>query len=144
MAKVINFLTASSTLILNGDLVDDFIEGDYMTLTFPNPVTSRANGEKNSVTTSKRVDSDVAVLAVSVKKLSDSDRFLNNARFAETPVVFQGSIKDNYSADGAEAVESYLLENGTFTDQGDDPRNNQERSAVMIYTIEFRRVSRQP
>ena len=144
MAKVINFLTASSTLILNGEVILDFIEGDYLSLTFPNPVTSRANGEGDSVTTSKRVDADVAVLAVSVKKLSDSDRFLNNARFSEAPVVFQGSIKDNYSADGAEAVESYLLENGTFTDQGDDPRNNQERSAVMTYTLEFRRVSRQP
>ncbi len=144
MAKVINFLTASSTLILNGVVIDDLIAGDYMTLTFPNPVTSRANGEKNSVTTSKRVDSDVAVMAVSVKKVSDSDKFLNNARFQDVPVVFQGSIKDNYSADGIEAVESYLLENGTFTDQGDDTRNNQERGDVMVYTIEFRRVSRQP
>ena len=144
MAKVINFLTASSTLILNGEAILDFIEGDYMTLTFPNPVSSRANGEGNSVSVTKRVDSDVAVLAVSVKKLSDADRFLNNQRFQEQVVVFQGSIKDNYSADGSEGVESYLLENGTFTDQGDDTRNNQERGDVMTYSIEFRRVSRQP
>lgn len=144
MAKVINFLTASSTLILNGEAMLDFIEGDYMTLTFPNPVSSRANGEGNSVSVSKRVDSDVGVLSVSVKKLSDADKFLNNQRFQDQVVVFQGSIKDNYSADGAEGVESYLLENGTFTDQGDDARNNQERGDAMVYTIEFRRVSRQP
>lgn len=144
MAKVINFLTASSTLILNGEAILDFIEGDYMTLAFPNPVTARANGEGNSVTTSKRVDSDVAVLTVSVKKISAADKFLNNARYSDVPVVFQGSIKDNYSADGAEGVESYILENGTFTDQGDDARNNQERTDAMVYTIEFRRVARQP
>lgn len=144
MAKVINFLTASSTLILNGEAILDFIEGDYITLSFPNPVSNRSNGEGNSVTVSKRVDSDVAILAVSVKKLSAADRFLNSKRFLEIIEVFQGSIKENYSADGVEGVESYLLENGTFTDQGDDTRNNQERGDVMVYTIEFRRVSRQP
>ncbi len=144
MAKVINFLTASSTLILNGEAILDLIEGDYMSLTFPNPVTARANGDGNSVTTSKRVDADVAVLTVSVKKVSAADKFLNNARFQEVPVIFQGSIKDNYSADGAEGVESFLLENGTFTDQGDVTMNNQERGDAMTYSIEFRRASRQP
>lgn len=143
MAQVINFLTISSTLVLNGTAILDFIEGDYMSLTFPNPTTSRAGGDNNNVTVSGRVDALVCMLAVTVKKMSAADKFLNKQRFTDTPTIFQGSVKDNYSANGAEFVESFLLENGSLTEQTEDSRNNQERTDGVTYTIEFRRGVRQ-
>ncbi len=132
----------STTLILNGEPITDFIAGDIMTLTPVNPSTSHVNGNNGSVNINERSDKGVYDLLINVQRFSGSDVFLNNADRQSPPTVFNGSIKEDFTRDGTAGVESFILENGSFTTRSTVTKNDQDGNALMAYSIRFRTATR--
>jgi hypothetical protein len=132
----------NATLILNGLPVTDLAEGDYITMTPVNPLTSRVNSANGGVNIAKRFDGDVYDMTVRVQRESDSDVFLNNAVRQDVPVLIEGSLKEAYLKDGNPAVESWQLESGSITTQPTETKNNTDGNSVMEYTIQFRSAKR--
>lgn len=138
----IQFAAESTTLVLNGTAITDLAEGDFVELNPVNPHTSHVNSSNGGVSINRRFDADVHDLVVRVQKMSGSDVFLNSASNQDEPVVFNGSLKEDYLRDGVAAAESYILENGTITTQPNNVKNNQDGNGMMEYTIRFRTATR--
>jgi len=132
----------SATLVLNGFALTDLAEGTRLELNPVNPLTSHVNAANGNVTINKRVDGGVHDLVAYVQKFSGTDVFLNSAINQEDPVVFNGSVKEDFVRDGVAGVESYLLENGSVTTRPSNVKNSTDGNAVMEYTIRFRNVTR--
>ncbi len=94
---VITLPADATTLIFNGTVIGDLLEGDIITIAPPNPATGRVNGIGGSVNINERSDKDVHDLTVRVLKYSESDVFLNNIRRQSPPTVINGSAKTAYS-----------------------------------------------
>lgn len=139
---VIALQADSTTLVLNGTILNDLAEGDSITFTSVNPLTGHVNSAGAGVTIKKRLDGSVTDMVVRVQKYSDSDVFLNSAKESGLPVVFNGSAKENYTKDGTDFVCTLQLNNGSITAQPTDTRNNQDGNALMEYTIRFRNAVR--
>ena len=139
---VIALQADSTTLVLNGTILNDLAEGDSITFTSVNPLTGHVNSAGAGVTIKKRLDGGVTDMVVRVQKYSDSDVFLNSAKESALPVVFNGSAKENYTKDGTDFVCTLQLNNGSITAQPTDTRNNQDGNALMEYTIRFRSAVR--
>jgi len=139
---VITFNADSTSLILNGTAINDFAEGDLLELNPVNDLTSHVNASNGGVNINKRVDGGVHDLIARVQKYSDSDVFLNSAINQESPIVFNGSVKEDFTRDGVEGSESYILENGSITTRPANVKNNQDGNGMMEYTIRFRNATR--
>jgi hypothetical protein len=139
---VINFNADSTSLILNGTGILDFASGDVLELAPVNPVTSHVNGSGGGVAISKRSDGGVHDLTIRVLQATDADIFLNTSQEQETPVIFSGSIKENFVKDGNDGVDSFLLENGSFTDRPTITKNDLEGNKLVEYKIRFRNCVR--
>jgi hypothetical protein len=134
---VISFKSDSTTLVLNDEVINDFINGDILELAPVNPDTSRLYGRNKSVNIQKRSDAEVYTLKFSVMKNSDSDIFMNTQMNKPIPVVFNGSMKEIFVKDGEELVDSYELQAGSITDKPTQTKNNQDGNAQLDYTIEL-------
>lgn len=139
---VIQFSADSTTLVLNGTALTDFIEGDFLELNPVNPVTSQINAAGGGVNIYNRVDGAVHDLVIRVQRASASDVYLNSASNQVVPVVFNGSVKEDFVKDNTAGSESYVLENGSLTTRPANVKNNQDGNGVMEYTIRFRTAIR--
>ena len=139
--STIQLLADSTTLVLNGRLFNDFIDGDAVTLTPVNDLVSR-NRSVRGLNIQKRSDSDVMDLAFTLPKYSDDEIWMNSQRNSQVPVLFKGSVKENYIKDGVKFVTTYTLEDGTITVQPTDTRNNTDGNQDMAYTIQFNKATR--
>jgi len=137
----IQLLADSTTLVLNGHLFEDFIDGDYVNLTFPNAVTSR-NRSIRGLNIQKRSDSQVVDVQFTIPKYSDDDTWMNTQKNQDVPVIFSGSVKENYIKNGIEMTTTYTLEGGSITEQPVDQRNNIDGNQEMQYTIQFNKGRR--
>lgn len=135
---------AEPSLILLGFPITDFAAGDAVTLTPVNPMSEHVNGGNNSVNIAPRIDSGVHDLKVRVLAGSTSDEYLNNQANQPSLTVFNGTLRRDYQKDGAARVESWTLENGSFTTRPTRTQNSQnsEASGVIEYTIRFRNAVR--
>jgi len=141
--SVISLANNSTTLVLNGDIIDDLAEGDNIIIALVNPATSHTNGVKTgSVNINARSDKGVADVTIRVLKFGASDVILANALNQSAPTIFQGSAKETYFKDGTEAVESWILENGSITGQPTKTVNSTDGNAIMEYVLRFRNASR--
>lgn len=141
MATIV-FSADSTSLILNGFGITDFGEGDYLTMTPVNDFTSHVNGVDGSVNINSRNDGRVYDLVVRVQKMSASDVYLNSQANQADPVVFNGSIKEDFTRDGVAGVESYLLENASISKLPTNTKNNTDGNALMEYTLRVRNATR--
>lgn len=132
----------STSLVLNGTAITDVSEGDVIELNPVNPVTSHVNSANGGVTINKRIDGGVHDLVVRVQKYSASDVFLNSAINQAAPVVFNGSVKEDFIRDDVAGAESYILENGSITTRPANVKNNTDGNGLMEYTIRFRNATR--
>lgn len=139
--STIVYATNSTSLTLNGRVINDLIAGDTMNLDPVNPASARVNSA-TGVSISGRADAGVHNLTVRVQKNSQDDIFLNSARNVPMPTVFAGSLKENFVRDGAEGVDSWSFEAGSITTQPASVKNNIDSSAVHEYVIEFRFCTR--
>ena len=132
-----------ATLTLNGHIFNNLIEGDVIELNPVNAKTSHVNGiQSGDVTISTRSDGDVRDLIVRVQRFSEDDVFLNSALNQDFPEIFEGSLKETFIRNGTEGTESWILENGSITDQPSRVKNTQDGNAVMQYTMRFRNAVR--
>jgi len=135
-------LTAkSTTLILNGRALVDFVDGDTILLTPVNELTSHTRSP-NSLNIQQRSDGRVYDLTFRVPKYSDDDGFMASIIASEAPIIINGSCKEDYRLDGSDRTTTYTLENGSVTTLPTDTRNNQDGNNLMEYVIRFDRVFR--
>lgn len=132
----------STTLTLNGYAFTDLVSGDVLELAPENDLTSHVNSTNGGVSIFKRSDGGVHMLTVRTTALGDDDTWLNAEVNQDAPTVFNGSIKTNYVKDGSDAVESYILENGSIVTRPTRTINDQDGNALMEYVIKFRNVTR--
>lgn len=132
----VSFKADSTTLILNDEVISDFINGDIIELAPVNPLTSRTYGANRSVNIQKRSDAEVHTLKFRVMRNSDSDIWLNEQKNSDKPIVFDGSIKEIFVKDGSEQVESFELQAGSYTDGTTFTKNNVDGNNEVEYTIE--------
>ncbi len=135
MANV-SFKAESTTLILNDEVIQDFINGDIIELAPVNPTTSRTYGANRAVNIQHRSDREVHTLKFRVMRNSDSDIWLNEQKNQDKPVVFNGSVKEIFIKDGEELVESFELQSGSYTDGTTFTKNNVDGNNEVEYTIE--------
>ena len=132
----------STTIVLNGTAITDLGVGDIVTITPVNPSATIIAAGNGGANINKRSDADMHDILINVQALSDSDSFLNSIERQDVPVPLSGSIKENFNRDGVEGVESWLLENGTFTVKPTRTYNDTDGNALIAYTIQFRTAKR--
>lgn len=132
----------STTLVLNGAPMVDMAEGDFITLTPVNPLTSHTNSTNGGVNINKRIDGDVFDLVFRLQKYSDNDVYMNSACNQDSPVIFEGSSKENFVKDDVSGVESWNFSRGSITTRPTETKNNQDGNALVEYTIRFRSAYR--
>ena len=132
----------SVTLVLNGHAFTAFGTGDIITLTPANPHTSQINSSDGGVTINKRADADVHDLKLTVQKFSDDDVFMNEVINASTPIILEGSLKEDFTRDGTDGQENWNLEGGSITTKPTNTKNDTDGNATMEYTVRFRKAKR--
>jgi len=139
---VINFAADSTTLVLNGYAFTSFVSGDIMELAPVNDLTSHVNSTNGGVNIQKRSDGDVHTLTIRVQRFSDDDVFMNTQINQTDTVVFAGSLKNNFTRDSIDGVESWVLEAGSITTRPTEAVNDQDGNALMEYVVMFRTATR--
>lgn len=132
----------SATVVLNGRAITSFVAGDILTLTPAADATSQVIGSDGGVSINARSDGNVYDLMMRIQRFSDDDVFLNSALNQRIPVLFSGSIKEDFQRDGQDFKESWSLENGSFTTKPTVTKNDTDGNGVMEYTLRFRRAQR--
>lgn len=131
----------STTVVLNGEVLNNLAEQDAVIIQQPNPRTGRVNSERG-VTVIKRNDAEVTDLVIKVQRYSADDVLLNSWKESNKIVVLNGSVKESFNRDGTDMLENWVLEAGTFTTSAENVKNNQEPTGISEYTIQFRRGTR--
>ncbi len=139
---IITVSADSTTLVLNGVAISDLVAGDVLTLVPVNPATAHINASNGGVNINERTDRGVYDLTVRVQRLSGSDAFLTGMLRQSPPVIFNGSLKETFTRDGATFVESWLLESGSITTQPTKTVNDSDGNALSEYVFRFRNALR--
>ena len=139
---IVTLSADAATLIINGTAITDMVSGDIITLVPVNPATAHINSANGGVSIFERIDRDVYDLTCRVQRLSGSDMFLNATLRQNPLVVLNGSLKENFTRDNIDGVESWILESGSFTTQPTKTVNTEDGNALSEYTMRFRRATR--
>lgn len=139
---VITLAADSTTLTLNGYVFTSFVAGDIITLAPVNAHSAHVNSQQGGVSIQRRSDGDVHDLTIRVQKYSADDVRLTEAVNTSPVEVFSGSLKENFTRDGTESVETYTLESGSVTTLPTNTKNDQDGNALMEYVIRFRSAVR--
>ncbi len=139
--SVISLAANSTTLILNGQIISDFIDGDTVTMTPVNPLSAQTRS-LNSVNIQKRSDAYVYDLVFRVPKYSDADIYMKGEANQDSVTVFDGSLKEDYTKDGEDFVTTYTLSSATITTLPTDTRNNQDGNNAMEYSMRVNKAVR--
>lgn len=127
----------STTLVIDGEIMRDLAEGDVMTLAFPNAKTNRINAADGGVTVGERSDSGVCDLTVRVQRNGAADIFLQS-KANQGVAVFDGSLKENFTKEGVDGVETYEMQTGSITTQPTKTKNSTDGNALNEWIIQFR------
>lgn len=139
---IITYATDSATLALNGRIITGFAISDIIEVNPLNDQTSRVNSA-DGVSITKRADAGVTDLVVRVQEKSDDDFWFNSLTAGDAPIVIVGSLRENFSKDGVNGVDTWQFEGGSLV--GKAPKivnNNEDTQKVMEYRIQFRNATR--
>jgi len=125
----------STTVVLNGNIIDDFQEGETIVISPVNPVTSHTNGSNGDVIVKKRVDGDVHDITLNIIKFSKSDIYLNNAKYVSLIASFNA---DSFvsAVKVVEAVPTVAIAPEPLDSNNISPTNTPVVCAVNRVTIE--------
>lgn len=138
-------LTGNDTSEINGRVLTDLANGDSVTITFPNELTTVSNGKNGNAlyafnASGNQVDVEIRLLAG-----SSDDKFMNSLfqSYKTDPAAFV-LLTGNFTkrvGDGSGAVSTlnYSTSGGCFT-QGIDSKENLEgdtEQAVALYRLRF-------
>ena len=137
----ISFAADSTTVVLDGTIITDFVDGDTVVLTPVNPKTTHIHStERTNI--QEHSGWEVYDLQITVPKSSDADVFLQGKLNESPPAVMAGSVKENYTRDGVEFVSTWTLEGASFMTQPTDTRNVVDGSSAYVYVIRVNRARR--
>jgi len=138
----ISLSTDNTTLVLNGTVINDFVSGDILTLAPVNPASAHINSSNGGVSIFERIDKNVYDLTISLQHLSDSDAFMNNILNQSPSTILDGSLKENYTKNSDNAIETWLLESGSIITQPTITINSEDGNGIAEYVIRFRTAQR--
>jgi hypothetical protein len=132
-----SFSTENTSLVLNGHGFKDYLDGDIIEMTPVNPLTSQVRG-RTAVNIIKRSDYGVYDMTVRVVRFSDDDVYLNTQLNQISPVIFKGSLRENFISDsGIQSVSNWSLGAGSITDQPTEIINNTDGNFLTEYKFRF-------
>lgn len=134
---VITLAANSTTLVLNGFIFNDFLEGDYITLETDNDLASHVVSSDGGAIIKERIDGGVSLLTMRLPKFSDSDIFINSIINSDGITLLNGSMKENFTKDEVEGVESFILENGYVVKKPGSTKNNQDPNGLVECQVRF-------
>lgn len=136
-SNALSFATENTSLVLNGHGFSNYQDGDIIEAAWVNPLTTQTRGP-NSVNIMKRSDSAVLDLTVRLMRFSGDDQYLNSQKNQIAPVIFAGTLTENFiSEDGTAGVSSYNLNSGSMTDQPSQVISNTDGNFLMEYKFRF-------
>lgn len=128
--------TANATLTLNGRVIEDTVEGDVFTVAFGNDITSQTQGVNGGKVIKKRNDKDDGLLTIRILRYSADDAYITNQiNNADGAVVFEGSLKVNFTRDGVDGVETHSISGGSLISRSDNTINNTDGEDISEYNI---------
>ena len=131
----ISLAVNSTTLVINGRTINDTMAGDRFVLAPVNPATARINGA-GGVSIQARTDKDVHDLTINIMKESADDSWLNGLLKESPPAIITGSLKNSFTRDGTDGIESYSMESGSFTTKPTGTYSDTDGNALMTYVIQ--------
>ena len=140
--NALSFSTENTSLILNDHPFSNYIDGDILEMTPVNPATTQVRGP-NCVNIMKRSDAQVYDLTIRLMRFSDDDVYLSSQLNQDRPVIFKGSLTENYQSEtGLDGVSNWSLNGGSLTDQPTQIDNNVDGNFLMEYKIRFNNAIR--
>lgn len=130
------------TLKLGTHTFVSLIQGDAVTITFPNDNVTYTIGSNDTVLAKKMLNGDVADVNISVIKYSDDDKFLSTQSELSTPSFIDGSLQTNYTKDGVDGVEVVDFTSLTVKKKADYTYNTADGEEVITYICQARRAKR--
>ena len=139
--STITLSTNSTTLVLNGRAINDFVDGDTLIFTSVNPRTTHTRSSQ-SVNIQEHSGNEVYDVTVRLPKYSDDELWLAGEMQRRPIVTFSGSCKEVYVKDGIERITSWTMEQGSIGAQATETKNNVDGNNLMEYVIRFNRARR--
>ena len=139
---VVTYSTDSATVALNGRVITGFAVGDIIEVTPVNDQTSRVNSA-DGVSITKRADAGVTDLVIRLQEKTDDDFWFNTLTAGNAPIVIEGSLRENFTKDGVDGVDTWQFEGGSLVGKAPKLVNNtEETQKIMEYRIQFRNGTR--
>jgi len=134
--SIITVDTKNSTLTLDGRTIEDSPEGDVFTIAWGNDITKQTQGTNGGKVIKEQINKDDGLLTIRLLKYSADDAFLQNQINSATGVVvFDGSLKTNFTRDNVDGVETITLSGGSLVNRSDLTVNNTDGDDIVEYTI---------
>lgn len=132
----------STTLILNGTTINDFVAGETLTVEWPNESTSHIIATQGGVAIQERADAAVGELTLNLLRNSEADIFMNSAANSGGVTLFNGSMKEVVNRDGNQVISTVKLENGAIMNRGNITVNDTEGNTTCSWKLRFRTATR--
>lgn len=126
----------SSTLVLNGVIIDDYGDGDQVTITPTNNKQIVTHGANGSII-KKHALGDVNEAKVSVLKYSDSYNALTRWSNDHT-IEVKGTFTEKLSQNGTQITKSFNITFASVMQVGEHKSSGTDASEVVEFTIETR------
>jgi hypothetical protein len=143
-------LSGNDTAMLNGRVIADHADADFVALTFPNDIAQVKTGKNGNSIYALNETGRQCELVLRVVRGSADDKFLNNllvqqqANFAGTVLMFGEFIKLVGDGAGNIARDTYILGGGIFTKRTEAKSNAEgdTEQSVAIYRMKFSNAPR--
>lgn len=143
-------LSGSDTIMVNNRVFSDLVDGDCVTLEFPNDIANVKTGKNgNSIYGLNEMGKQCEVKMRLVRGSAD-DKFMNNlltqqqSNFAGTILMLGEFIKQLGDGQGNIQSDTYIMSGGVFTKQIPAKTNvdGETEQSVTIYTMKFSNAPR--
>ena len=141
---IIAYNTDTLTLNINEHLFTDFKAGDTIIFERLGDHTTRENFANGGVSIGSVTDSEAGTLTINLQGKGKDDIYLSNLANSKTPIVLSGYLKQPYTADGEDRVETILLDGGSIKTLPNITMNNKDSGDynTVPYVLEFRTAKR--
>lgn len=143
-------LTGEDTLVIDGQVITDFGDGDNADLKFPTELANVKAGKNGNAIYATNVQGHIAELMLRVLRGSDDDKFLNSrlaaqdADFASFILIKGQFVKRVGDGAGGVSSDTCNLFGGIFSKQIETKSNveGDTEQSLAIYNIKFASASR--
>lgn len=138
-------LSGQDTVVINSQIIRGFGDGDYVVVTFPNPIAAVKTGKNGNSIYAYNASGQQADCKIKVLRGSDDDKFLQNLltqqnlNFAGTVLMTAQFVKKVGDGQGNITSDTYILSGGVFVKQVEGKSNAEgdTEQSQAIYEIKF-------